>query len=227
MNLTETLAEGFLRVATDSPYHIWINGKDVNLVSRNPSTLAWGPWFIRSLGRAPMDVELDALPDWLDPNNVATLLPGQQSENPPTRDAAVNNFTQDQESVAGTDRNPYAPDERGPSNSAQGDRPRGASPYADLTNPDRVTPPALGRDRRNVEFISYDVTPLLRSGKNTIRIGLYKDAPETFGLSEKPFAAFDGQGGWQTVAPPRLRAAREHSAPMVSRERRSPDTGRR
>lgn len=193
VDLAKVPIQGFLRIATDTPYHIWINGQDINLVSRNPSILAWGPWFVRSVGRVPMDIELDALPEWMDPNNVGTLLPGQQSEDPPTRDPATNNFAQDQESVTGTNKDPYAPGERGPSNSAQGDRPRGVSPYADLTNPDRVTVPALGRDRRDVEFVSYDVTPLLRTGRNTIRIGLYKESPAAFGLSHPPFAAFDGK----------------------------------
>jgi Dolichyl-phosphate-mannose-protein mannosyltransferase len=192
-DLTKTPCQGFLRIATDTPYQIWINGKAVQMVSLDPSILAWGPWFIRSLGLVPMDMELDALPDWLDPNNVATLLPGQQSEDPSTRDPAFNTFTQDQQPVSGTAAHPYVPGVHGTTNSAQGDRPQGENPYSELTNPDYVTPPALGRDRRDVEFICFDITPLLQAGRNQIRIGLYKDAPEVVGLSQQPFAAFDGQ----------------------------------
>src|SRR5258708_35371642 len=98
----------------------------------------------------------------MDKINFVPFGQGQKMKDPQPRAPATNNFTQDQASVTGTNKDPYAPGERGPSNSAQGDRPRGVSPYADLTNPDRVTVPALCRDRRDVEFVSYDVTPLLR-----------------------------------------------------------------
>jgi hypothetical protein len=193
LDLAKAPVQGFLRIATDAPYHIWINDQEVELVSRNPSTLAWGPWLIRSLGRTPMDIELESVPEWMDPNNVATMLPGQQSENPLTRDPSLNNFTQDQQPVAGTATNPYAPNESGLSNNSQGKRIRGGSPYSDPMHPDRITPPALSRDRRTVEFLSYDITPLLRAGKNKIRVGLYKEVPKAFGLSQRPFAAFDGR----------------------------------
>jgi Dolichyl-phosphate-mannose-protein mannosyltransferase len=186
-------AEGFLRVVTDTAFHIWVNGRSVDLVSRNPSILGWGAWSIRTLGRIPTDVDLDAQPEWLDPNSVDTLLPGQQPERPITRDPDVNVFVPDQQAVAGTSSHPYAPDEHGTSNSPQGNRPRGASPYSSLQNPDTPVPPALTRDRRNVEFVTYDLTALLRPGKNTIRIGFYQDPPEAFGLSREPFAAFDGR----------------------------------
>jgi hypothetical protein len=205
LDLSKKPVEGFLRMVTDTPFHIWVNGRSIDLISRNPSILGWGPWSIRSLGRVPTDVDLDALPEWLDPNSVDTLLPGQQAENPPSVDPTVNNFTPDQQQVAGTSSHPYAPDERGTSNSPEGDRPRGASPYSNLENRNRTVPPALTRDRRNVEFVTYDLTSLLRTGRNTIRIGFYQDAPEALGLSREPFAAFDGRvrlsdGGFSSFA---------------------------
>jgi Dolichyl-phosphate-mannose-protein mannosyltransferase len=193
LDLPKRPVDGFLRMASDTPFHIWINGRSVDIISRDPSVLAWGPWSIRTLGRIPTDIDLDALPEWLDPNSVDSLLPGQQPERPPTRDPAVNNFTPDQQPISGTSSHPYAPDEFGTSNSPQGDRPRGASPYSSLANPERAVPPALTRDRRNVDFITYDLTSLLRAGRNTIRIGFYQDAPEAAGLSREPFAAFDGR----------------------------------
>src|SRR5260370_11102408 len=58
--------------------------------------------------------------------------------------------------------------------------------------PERVVPPALTLDRRNVESLAYSTTPLIREGRNAIGIGLYKDAPEAIGLSREPFFAFDG-----------------------------------
>src|SRR5260370_35626602 len=58
--------------------------------------------------------------------------------------------------------------------------------------PERVVPPALTLDRRNVESLAYSTTPLLREGRNAIRIGLSKDEPEAVGLSREPFFASDG-----------------------------------
>jgi hypothetical protein len=193
LDLPKKPIEGFLRIVTDTPFHVWVNGRSIDLISRNPSILGWGPWSIRTLGRVPTDIDLDALPEWLDPNGIGTLLPGQQPENPSSSDPAANNFTPDQGQIAGTSANPYVPDRLGTTNSLQENRSRGTSPYSNLENPNKTTPPALTRDRRTVEFLTYDLISLLRAGRNTIRIGFYQDAPEALGPSQEPFAAFDGR----------------------------------
>jgi hypothetical protein len=163
--LSDRPVEGFLRVATDTPFQIWINGRQLQPITHNFSVLGFGPWFIREVVRSPMDAALETQPEWLDPNEVATLLPGQQSENPLNGNRAVVNG---------------------------GNNGRLSSSYTNLGNPDRLVPPALTRSRRTAEFLVYSITPLLRAGKNTIRIGLYKDEPEAVGLSREPFLAFDG-----------------------------------
>jgi Dolichyl-phosphate-mannose-protein mannosyltransferase len=193
VDLAKDPREGFLRVVTDTPFHVWVNGRPVDLISRHSSVFGWGAWFVRTLGRPSTDIDLDALPPWLAPNSVDALLPGQQPEDPSTRASAFNNFTSDQQQITGTSSQPYAPDGLGTSNNPKGNRLLRASPYSNLENPDRIVPPALTRDRRNVEFLTYDVTPLLRVGRNTIRIGFYQDAPEAVGLSRESFAAFDGR----------------------------------
>jgi hypothetical protein len=57
----------------------------------------------------------------------------------------------------------------------------------------RLIPLALTRDRRKIEFLAYSITPLLRQGRNTIRIGLYKDEPVSVSSSWQPMLAFDGE----------------------------------
>ena len=186
--------EGFLRVATDCPFQIWMNGQPVQVTSRSPRILPYGPWFIRNNVRSPVDVTLQELPDWLDPENVDTLLPGQQRENPLRNDPTVNNYTFIQQQIDGTAAHPEIGSD--PTRNAgvyRNSIVRRSNPYADPQKPDRIVSPALGRNRRNVEFLAYDITPLLRKGKNTVRVGLYKDQPETMGLSRLPFAAFDGR----------------------------------
>jgi hypothetical protein len=184
--------EANLRVVTDTPYQVWINGQYVRPPTHMIGVLGFGPWFIRELVRSPIDTTLDNPPEWLDPENVATLLPGQQSETPPVRDPGVNDISPDQSKVVGSSARPYGPHENPSSNDPQGDAPHGASPFSDPTRANRVTLPVLTRDRRDVEYLGYGITPLLRKGRNTIRIGLYKKDPRAIGLSQEPFIAFDG-----------------------------------
>src|SRR5260370_15635242 len=184
--------EGFLRVATDTPFQIWINERPVQPITRSPTTLGCGPWFIREMTRSELDFALGILPVWLDANEVATLLPGQQSENSTPRDPRLNNFNPDQQPGGETPGHPTTTGTRVAGSDTQGKNiSRQSNPYANIETPDRIVPPALTRDRRNVEFLAYSITPLLREGRNAIRIGLYKDEPEAIGLSRVPLFAFD------------------------------------
>lgn len=187
VDLADRPTEGFLRVATDTPYQLWINNLPVQPIARNSSVLGFGPWVNRGIGRSPMDISLETLDDRLDSSEVATLLPGEQKENPPRRDPAVNNFSPDQTAVSGTANQPTTT-----GNAGSGGSLRRSKPGAIPENPERIVPPDLGQDRRKMEFLAYKITPLLHKGKNTIRIGLYKDEPEAAGLSHPPFLAFDG-----------------------------------
>lgn len=194
VNLPRKPVEGFLRVATDTPFQIWINGRPVQPITLSPTTLACGPWFIREMTRSEMDFALGILPVWLDADEVATLLPGQQGASPQPRDPRLINFNSDQQPGGETPGQPTTTSTPDAGSVTQGNN---ISPQsnqdANIQTPDRVVPPALSRDRRNVEFLAYSITPLLREGRNAIRIGLYKDEPEAVGLSREPFFAFDGR----------------------------------
>lgn len=76
-NLTKQPLEAFLRVATDTPFQVWINGRLVQPVTNCHSALASGPWFVRNANSSTLNFELEALPERLNPDDVATLLPGQ------------------------------------------------------------------------------------------------------------------------------------------------------
>jgi hypothetical protein len=185
--------DGFLRLATDTPFQIWINERPVQPITFWPTTLACGPWFIREMSRSELDFALGALPVWLDANEVATLLPGQQSERPTPNDPRSNNFNPDQQPGGQTPGQQTTTGAPAAGTNTQEQSIRGlANPYSNIKVPNRVVPPALTQDRRKVEFLAYSISPLLREGKNAIRIGLYKDAPEAVGLSREPFFAFDG-----------------------------------
>jgi hypothetical protein len=147
--------EAFLRIATDTPFQVWVNDRPGQPVIGAGSVLASGPWFIQSPHGSALQVGNDGTPDRLVPQEVVPRSPGQ-------------------------------------------DRYSASEPL-------KVTPPPLTRDRRQVEFLAYSITPLLREGKNTIRIGLYKEEPQAVGLSWRPMLAFDGgarlaDGGFSSFA---------------------------
>jgi hypothetical protein len=180
--------DGFLRVVTDSPFQIWVNDRPVKQSTLAESVFANGPWFIREIARSPLDMARNPASEWLDPGEVATLLPGEQPETPQRPGADSGPFNPDRQSISGTAEHPVTTGEPAES---PGDRGR-ISPYADIRNPTRIVPPALARSRRHVEFQAFSITPQLRPGRNSIRIGLYKDQPEAVGLSRESFFAFDG-----------------------------------
>jgi hypothetical protein len=185
--------DGFIRVVTDSPFQIWINGHPVVPKTRSESVFANGPWFIREIGRSPLDVAPEATAEWLDSSEVATLLPGEQPETPLRADAEFNEVRPDSRSPNSIGEHPLTNGNNAPgSGTAVTGVQHGSNPYADTTSPERVIPPVLTRSIRQTEFQSYSIGSFLRSGTNVIRVGLYKDEPEAVGLSRESFFAFDG-----------------------------------
>ncbi|MFY9988036.1 MAG: glycosyltransferase family 39 protein [Chthoniobacterales bacterium] len=191
-DITKPVSDAFLRIVSDTPYQIWINGRYVRPPIRADGVLAFGPWFLREVVRNPIDYKLENQGDSLDGNFVDTLLPGQPKEQPVNRDPVVNNFVPDQVMTRGTSTQPYAPGLLPPSNSTQNNLPRGTTPDTNPQTPETVTQPSLNKDRRTAEFCAYGVGPLLHKGRNTLRIGLYKRDLAVFGQSRQPFIAFDG-----------------------------------
>ncbi|HXM01563.1 MAG TPA: hypothetical protein VN939_03110, partial [Chthoniobacterales bacterium] len=193
IQLPQTPRETYIRIATDCPFQISVNDHLVQPLSREDSVLSYGPWFLRDTIRSPVEMQLQELPDWLDPNSVATLLPGQQPENPPHTDPHLNIFPLKQQQVDGSSIHSDSGGDPARNAGLHGDskeRPR--SFYSNLNQPDRVTQPTQTRNRRQMEYFAYDVSALLQKGANRIEIALYKDQPAKFPLSRLPFLAFDG-----------------------------------
>jgi hypothetical protein len=205
--------DAFLRVATDTPYRIWINGQPMETANIPYGVQEYGPWFVRERVPGPIESLIENQPDWLEQNDVATLLPGEQPPQPntiqertptiagrpvntnPLNSAAPNNnyLSDNQSANSGV---PNSPQYQGviPLNILPQGSKAGVehNPYADPLNPDRTTAPQLFKDRRLVEYVGYAITPLLHVGHNQIKVALYKDQPVTNSLSRRPFFAFDG-----------------------------------
>ena len=172
-NLTNQPVEAFLRVASDTPFQVWINGRLIEPITNCESVQASGPWFVRSTSTSTLNFALEALPERLNPDDITTLLPGQHddlvgSAAETAGDSALN------------------------SNQLRERQNRMVNGHFSSPEALKSRPPALTRDRRKVEYLAYSITPLLHQGANTIRIGLYKDEPEAFDLSWQPLLAFDG-----------------------------------
>ncbi len=191
--LPKTPADGFLRIATDTPFRIWINDSLVRPLTSHPTILGYGPWAFREFSRSPFDLALDAPAETLDPSQTGTILPGRQRENPLGRDPAGNQMIPEQSSPGGTASHPVT---EGILTLGSTSLKHPPNLFADPENPVRIIPPALTRVRGRAELLSYNITALLSKGKNTIRIGLYKDEPESANLSHRPFVAFDGGAGF-------------------------------
>jgi len=182
LDLPKKPLTAFLRVATDTPYQIWINEHRIQPITNAASVLGCGSWFIREMVRSPQEVALEFRPEELDPDQVANLLPGQQSDTPPDNNSAGNSFSPDRGSAGGMVHQLTATGHPAESSGTERSNKAGdSSSNANFGNPDRLVPPALTRDRRKVEFLAYSITPLLREGRNTIRIGfLQRDFLVTF-----------------------------------------------
>ena len=163
-NLPAKPLEGFLRVVTNSPFQIWLNERPIKPNTRCESAFANGSWFVREIARSPLDIAPETIAESLDPSEMATLLPGAQPQTPL----------------------------RGNVGAAGNNNLGKANLYANIHNPEKVAPPVLTRSGRRMEFQIFSIAPLLRVGKNSLRIGLYKDEPEAFGLSGSQLFAFDG-----------------------------------
>ena len=205
--------DAFLRVATDTPYRIWINGQPMETANIPYGVQEYGPWFVRERVPGPIESLIENQPDWFEQNDVATLLPGEQPPQPttiqertptiagrpvntnPLNSAAPNNnyLSDNQSANSGVPNSPQyqnvIPLNILPQGSKAGVE---HNPYTDPLNPDRTTAPQLSKDRRLVEYVGYAITPLLHVGHNQIKIALYKDQPVTNSLSRRPFFAFDG-----------------------------------
>jgi hypothetical protein len=185
--------EAFLRIATDAPFQVWVNGRPGQSLTGAGSVLASGPWFVQSARGGALQVGTDVLPQRLEHQEVIPSLSGHGDENPPHDAPGANplrprsNALSPQDNFSKTIGNPAA--KLDPHEKAQGGV---INSYLTLQRPLATTPPALTCDRRKVEFVAYSITPLLRAGKNTIRIASYKEEPQAVGLSWQPMLAFDG-----------------------------------
>jgi hypothetical protein len=199
IELPQAPTEGYFRIVTDCPYQIRVNDQPVQPRSRVDGIFAYGPWFLRDTIRSPIDMNLQDLPDWLDPNSVATLLPGQQPENPPHSDPHLNTFTLNQQEIDGTANHPNSGGDPARNAGIHGDsKPRSRSLYSDLKQADRVTEPSITRNRRKLEYFAYDISALLQKGTNRLQVTLYKDQSQRYPLSRLSFLAFDGAAGMST-----------------------------
>ena len=168
-NIDGKPADGWLRMAANRQYTLFLNGHRVGVPGSKGSDLDSGDWVLgRQLALDPV-----ASPELLDPDEVGSIYSGKRFESPRHADPRLENFTPieriqrnqeakrrstNQNDMPGT----YDPRQSLAQSRRTPDKPDGTA--------DHVTPKALSRDRIEGGFLAYNVTRLLRSGENKIAI---------------------------------------------------------
>ncbi|MFT7486185.1 MAG: hypothetical protein ACI9F9_002040, partial [Candidatus Paceibacteria bacterium] len=189
--LEDAPQEGWLRVLSNRPFHLLINGRPVKVaLPRNPDYDA-GDWI---LGRERA-LDVTASPALLDPDEVGVLHVGKRFLQPPHGDPTATAFqTVDVRRNATRDRPRATSGLRSP-----GDDGESATEFSGESNdfqlsqiPESRTPVALTRDRGRSVLNGYDVTWMLSKGRNHIEVRL---VPPRFAsdLSWAPSLAMDGE----------------------------------
>jgi len=182
-NFAKRPLRGWLRLLVNRPVDVFVNGVRLQThVSSRNSTDA-GQWILGTRrGQDPV-----SSPEVLDTDEIGSLFAGQRFELPngSTEDDAQKNSPNALQSLLDkTSFEKEARQQTAPSWSVMGERLRTAVP-------ERVTPKSLTRDATTSGYAGYDVSRLLRAGKNTIAVRLSEpataDAP-----SWAPRLALDG-----------------------------------
>jgi hypothetical protein len=180
--------EAFIRLATDQPFQIFVNGRRIQVPNEDGPQMSSGPWFVRDRGRTA----LNAAPERLDSDEVGTLLPGRRYENPRHGNPSTNAFRLNRDMPNGSTNDYRDGVEQQSSASIPAMKGRLPDDNFSIEKPNPEAPPPLTSDRRAVAFVAYRIEELLQPGPNEIRIGVYGDRPSIYGLSWTPLLAFDG-----------------------------------
>jgi hypothetical protein len=81
-DLAKRPVEAFLRVVTDSPFQIWINGHRVQVNTLTRRFLSTGSWFVEGPDKTLLNTLFEGESELVDPDEIATLLPGQHDQDP-------------------------------------------------------------------------------------------------------------------------------------------------
>ena len=167
----ESVAEGFLRVASRAPYMLYINGTAIQPPTLAKRGLGTGGWLVGWSGRRPLEV----LPTLLDPDETGDAYVGYRFENPSHGDPTINDFRTFENTLNRTKERETATtagellDDGGDPNDPKAGNP---DPYGVLEEGEWRSPPEVTRERGQEEYHGYGIRSVLKKGENEIRLRL-------------------------------------------------------
>jgi hypothetical protein len=180
--------EAFIRLVTDQPFQIFVNGRRIQVPYEDSCQISTGPWLIHDRGRTTLAVA----PERLDSDEVGTLLPGRRYENPRHGDPPKSGLGLSSETLNSSTHDYRDGAEQQSTVSMPAVKRRLPDDHFSIEKPEPDVLPSITADRRTVAFVAYRIEALLHPGPNEIRIGVYDDRPSLYGLSWAPLLAFDG-----------------------------------
>ncbi|MEM9080115.1 MAG: glycosyltransferase family 39 protein [Verrucomicrobiota bacterium] len=191
-NQEDGIDDAWVKVASRAPYMLYVNDVPIQPPSRAGRGLGEGGWMVKWRGRRPLEV----FPTLLDPDETAEALVGYRFTNPRHGDPTVNNFrvaentmNRTREREAATKPGELTDDRRDP------DEPRGTTfdPYGVLEEGWWRIPPNVLRERGGEQLHGYGIAPILKKGKNTIRLRVLEEPQVGYKRSRPIAVALHGQ----------------------------------
>ncbi len=191
-NQEEAVQDAWVKVASRAPYMLYVNEVAIQPPSREPRGLSDGGWMVKWMGRRPLEV----FPTLLDPDETASALVGYRFENPRHGDPTENDFKRYRNTLNRTkDRDRATTAGELLDDRADPDDPKATTydPYGVLEEPFWRIPPEVLRDRGGEQLHGFGIGPVLKKGKNQIRLRVLEEPNLGYRRSRQVAIALDGE----------------------------------
>ncbi|MGJ8726057.1 MAG: ArnT family glycosyltransferase [Roseibacillus sp.] len=207
----DSVADAFVRVASRAPYMLYVNDVPIQPPSLEKRGLGSGGWMVGWSGRRPLAVT----PTLLDPDETGDAFVGNRFENPAHGDPTINDFRRYENTLNRTQERETATtagellDDGGDPDDPKAGNP---DPYGVLEEGWWRIPPEILRERGQEDFHGYGIQPVLKKGRNEIRVRLLQEPHPGYSRSRPVAVALDASiqshsgretriqsnGSWQT-----------------------------
>lgn len=188
--IDSTVSSAWMRVLANRNFDLFINGRRVNANTYGGDDYTVGEWNIGT----QKALDPTARPSLLDPDEVGHIYTGKRFANPRHSDPTVNDFKRYDNQLNKTSESPsragQAPQTNPLFSETQQINPN-AGTFADYL-PGERSPEVLTRNRESYQFVGFDISSLLKQGKNNIRIRL-NPKDHALSLSWLPSVAIDAE----------------------------------
>ncbi len=177
----------WLKILSHGDFWIWINGERLNVNRSKRKGYHGGEWLVSWEGRRPLATP----PVLLDPDEASDFFGGDRFKNPRHGDPTDNDFKVYENTA---NRTRERPNQTNDLTVVDEDEEKGRlqDPYGFLEEADPAVPHSIIRKRAKSTLQAYDISPLIRSGKNHIKIRLINGSEYGYQGSQPVKFALDG-----------------------------------